>query len=219
MKRTLFMHVPRTAGNSIVRRAERCAPSYQCIRVNRHDESSTNFDPSIMFTSAWHRSVKYLVRKNIFTKEWVEDCYRFAFVRNPWDRLASTYRNVLHRLNRTSSVSTNMHLANFTVYVRMIASGKLSGNINRLVTRPRFDAATPQTEWLKWGMDFVGRFENLDADWEKLCGIIGMRHEPLAVVGATDHGKPWRDYYTEETRKLAAEYYAEEIERFGYTFD
>ena len=78
--------------------------------------------------------------------------------------------------------------------------------------------AHSQLEWLRWGVDFVGRYETLDTDWKRLCEEIGMKHRPLYRY-PNWKPRPWRDWYTMETRNLVADFYAEEIEQFGYEFD
>ncbi len=65
-------------------------------------------------------------------------------------------------------------------------------------------------------VDFVGKFENLDEDFRSICQKVGIsaRLPHINKSKRTDY----RDYYDSETRDLTAQLYAEDIERFGYTF-
>ena len=133
--------------------------------------------------------------------------FKFGFVRNPWDRLASEYRFILnfpgHR--RYKRVSAMSGMAEFLEYQRTREKGS-------------------QLEMLKrrsgeLGVDFVGRFENLEADFSYACDQIGIKQ-----TGALGHlnrgaGGDYRELYDEHSSRLVADYWAEEIEAFGYEFD
>jgi len=67
-------------------------------------------------------------------------------------------------------------------------------------------------------MDFVGKLENLQEDWQTVCERIGLPHEPLPRKNASQRGR-MQDYYDDESRQLVARHWAREIEMFGYTFD
>ena len=66
-------------------------------------------------------------------------------------------------------------------------------------------------------VDFIGKFENLEKDFNFICEKIGIDAE-LPHINYSKRKNKYRDYYTEETRDLIGEYYKEEIELFGYEF-
>jgi hypothetical protein len=65
-------------------------------------------------------------------------------------------------------------------------------------------------------VNFVGRFENLDADFQIICSKIGISASlPRINVSNT---KPYKEYYNDETRELVRQAFAPDITLFGYDF-
>jgi hypothetical protein len=69
----------------------------------------------------------------------------------------------------------------------------------------------------KVGLDFVGFLENLDEDFLYISKRIGVDCQ-LQHKNKSQHAD-YRDFYTEETRKIVADVYAADIELLGYNFD
>jgi len=67
-------------------------------------------------------------------------------------------------------------------------------------------------------MDFVGKLENLESDWQTVCTRIGIPYQELQRKNATQH-KHYQDYYDSESRQLVAHHWSREIELFDYNFD
>ncbi len=217
MKQVIHIHIPRTAGNSIKRYARKRSFSIQFKRrVN-----SRPFDESIMFTCLGHNTAKVLERYHKMNRRWFEKCYRFAFVRNSWDRMVSVYEYYrTFRLRRNMDIMSNRFLVSFKSFIDAVLSRKWMPSINSCITitRPYFQLAHPQTVWLKDGIDFVGRYENLDVDWRRLCEETGMKFVPLRRFGEVPH-RDYRSYYNDDLAEIVGDFYLEEIERFGFCFD
>ncbi|HXS67813.1 MAG TPA: sulfotransferase family 2 domain-containing protein, partial [Candidatus Polarisedimenticolia bacterium] len=66
-------------------------------------------------------------------------------------------------------------------------------------------------------VDFIGHFERLNEDFQKVCSRIGVKAE-LPRANASSH-RDYRTYYSAATRELVGNYFQRDIELFGYDFD
>lgn len=128
--------------------------------------------------------------------------FKFAFVRNPWDWLVSHYNYILkdtlhyqHQLLR--------ELGSFEAFIRWRCTEGLV-----LQKEYLFDESGQQL------VDFVGRFEQLESDFQSVCTRVGISAQlPRLNVTAT---QPYRSYYDPELLKLVAETHLADFEAFGY---
>ena len=118
--------------------------------------------------------------------------------------------------------------------------------MNRLPAPGRDDKyrhIMPQTEMLYDSdgnllVDFVGKFEQLDQDFEKVCKHLGFEDSSLSHVNSSDkksrelrrkfrnfihnNGEAnlriYVDFYDAETREFVSNLYRKDIDNFGYSF-
>jgi len=68
-------------------------------------------------------------------------------------------------------------------------------------------------------VDEVYRFESIDQAVASICRRLNVEFvSPRVDTRGGRMSADYRDYYTEETRRLVAEHFREEIERFRYSF-
>ena len=67
-------------------------------------------------------------------------------------------------------------------------------------------------------VDFVGRFENLEADFAKICDHIGIS-TTLPKLNVAKNRKPYQEYYNKKTKELVKQTFKEDIELLGYEFE
>ncbi len=145
----------------------------------------------------------------------------YAFVRNPWDRLLSCYLDKLDPDQADNRYWRNGVEINFWPYGGRFHAGMSFAEFVRAVTElPESQANVhfaPQSWWLDVPVDFLGRFERLDGDYQRLRAWLGLPDESLPRHRATNHGHYSR-YYDADSRERAGRYYAADIERLGYAF-
>ena len=131
--------------------------------------------------------------------------FKFAFVRNPWDRAVSLYHHCLEQpLHHRYKLVKRM--SGFGEFIRW-----------RVKRRPLLQCDTVADGHGNLLVDYLGSFETLADDFSEICRRIGIE-VPLQKLNASHHCD-YRSYYDDTTAELAAEYWRRDIERFGYTFD
>ncbi len=66
-------------------------------------------------------------------------------------------------------------------------------------------------------VDFIGKIENIENDFEKLCHLLSIDTVRISRKNRSYHRRYWH-YYNAKTRAIVAEYYARDIKCFGYRF-
>ncbi len=213
MRQTIFIHIPRTAGTSINEVAEKLVP-FQDLSYKLRPKC----DPSVTWTSVEHIGVQSLIDREVFSQEWYDNCFKFAFVRNPWDRLLSLYYHLKgYRTKQKRQRESNAFLTDFATFVEALVSREFVRPLSRLNVDD-WSQANSQLTWLSCGVNFIGKYETLDSDWERVCFMIGMKHIRLHKTKQTTRAGGRSVHYDAKTKKLVGDYYGEEIERFGYKF-
>lgn len=130
--------------------------------------------------------------------------FKFAFCRNPWDREVSQYLfNARHLFTHKSY--------NFDDHVMSLVD---HADLKRVWDIITIDG--------KVVVDFVGRYESLQQDFTYIKSKLF--HDACIELPAAKSGfrsndeKNYRKFYSEKTKSLIGEIYAEEISEFGYVF-
>ena len=131
-----------------------------------------------------------VVRDMVGEGAW-ESSFKFSFVRNPIDRFISAY----------------------TTLPTIADEAKKNGNLEEVMA---FNPSIfiPQIERLTEEMDFIGRFENIEADWKKLTKKLGLSVE-LEHANLAESVRPKKPLTSKE-EIFVREYYAKDFKRFGY---
>lgn len=135
------------------------------------------------------------------------DRFAFAFVRNPWDRMFSFY---------------NYYLGNPKHNLKMIKGMKFNEWIDNIesIPRPPKPITTQQVKWVE-GVDFVGRFENLQKDFRKVCNTLNLQAILPHANPSNRHRSATRHYYdayNTSARKKIEVLFGDDIETFKYFF-
>ena len=130
--------------------------------------------------------------------------FKFAMVRNPYER----YVSACSFLNRGNPGY----------------AGREAAFMKTALTRQRFRRRVlvrPQTALLVnragiVGMDFVGRYERLQHDFDRACERIGIPARRLARRNVSHHAD-YRRYYDETLLQQVNDFYRADFEQFDYT--
>ena len=216
----IFIHIPKCAGTSIEaalghfdKYQGRGKQDHRSIRMIEQPLPA----PHLLFSkenySELMRRLRYNFRssenpnnKITVTKSQHKSYFKFTFVRNPWARAFSLYKNIMrdeihkrkHRLNANCSLNEFLRLH--------VGKGMLR----------------PQTYWIKdfkgaIPLDYIGRFENLREDFKTALKMMGAPEIILPHRGKGS-GADYREHYDKESIDIVAKSYQSEIELFGYSF-
>ncbi len=210
----VFIHIPKTGGMSILK-----------ILNNLPPKGSLPIDRQLIA----HKHSTATAMKQILGNEVWEDYFSFSFVRNPWDFMISHYNwltqkaykfKYYHPLVREIE---KMNFNDFVKYGHERINQQLHGShfsqedslFNRLTQGKMFDWISEEDQII---VDYVGRFETLQEDWDNICDHIGINHQKLPHLNKTQRKQHYREYYTEETKQIIYEKFKPLIERYGYEF-
>lgn len=142
-----------------------------------------------------------------------KDYFKFTFVRNPWDRFVSNFFYFKkYGNNYPKDIIMGQTINKYDSFLDFIKDiHKLSKSD---LPHPHFNR---QITWLDPRIDFIGRFENLEEDFNFVAQQIGALNRQLPFVNKSNH-RHYRDYYDNEARQIIARRYKKDIERFNYEF-
>jgi len=180
--------------------------------INSNDFNNT---PNSFYYRNWHIKPEDL-KDHFAKKNWNwDDYFKFTFVRNPWDRLVSTwnYKKKSKHMWEKYNSGTLEH------YMECVELFKKYKDIKDYTIA---GVVTPCSDWVydengNNFLDFVGKVESLQEDFNIVCDKIGIPKQELPHKNKSKH-KHYTKYYDDETREIVAEKFAKDIEYFGYEF-
>jgi len=220
----VFVHIPKTAGQSI----EQFFMDLLGLDWKEDREAlylQNNDDPARGTEKLAHLSASEYVDCGHVTQQKFSDFFKFSFVRNPWKRILSEYRyrNYFHHRSFKDFVLNKMPRPGFDDKYRHVM--------------PQYDMLHDKDGRLL--VDFLGRFETLQQDFDRVCESLGLENSQLPHRNPSDkksrdlkrrfrnrlfmngenrhHGL--NDFYDDETREAVADHYRIDIETFGYQFN
>jgi len=143
--------------------------------------------------------------------------FKFAFVRNPWDRLVSSYFYLkAGGSGEQDRQWAERHLQEFPDFATFVNGWLTEDNIwsgIHFVPQHYFLCDAD----LRVKMDFVGRVENIAADFRTVCERLNIE-AALPHANRSEH-RHYSEYYTHALQEHVASVYAADIATFGYRFE
>lgn len=209
----IFFHVTKAAGTSIRDALKDYAKEPEKFKIARPQEKlgdSINPLYEMWKSSLWHAKAKDA--KKELPVEIYNNFYKFAFVRNPWDWQVSYYHFILKEETHIRHQLVKS-MKGFEEYLEWVI--KTKNPFPKGATKLQKEIITDANG--KLIVDFIGRYENLEQDFQRICQTLNIKAS-LPYLNGSVH-RDYRLYYTESTKKLVEEYFQEDIKLFGYTFD
>ena len=149
-KKCVFFHIPKTAGISI--------------------------SNSLFGDIKWgHRNVDFY--KSHYGEKVFNSLYKFCFVRNPYDRLFSAYTFLKKGgINNLDLEFSNSYLQEFANFSEFVLKGLEKEEImNWVHFKPQYTFICDENDNIV--MDFIGKMENLDTDFNTVCKHLNIVSE------------------------------------------
>ncbi len=185
---------------------EKYVQPYAFVHINKTGGSSVERALGIRFQ---HKTAREL-REILGDERWGK-AFTFAFVRNPWDRVVSHYAFRI----KTNQTGLGTNTIGFDEWVTRVFLDRDPAYLDK----PKM--FMPQVEWLADNkgaidVDFVGRFERLQEDFEEICRRLGKTASLPHTKRSAREG--YQTYYNDDTSRIVGDYFAEDLKQFGYEF-
>ena len=139
-----------------------------------------------------------------------ENTFKFAFVRDPWDRFVSA---LFFQKDYQGKGQKDFDQFIQEECVPCLESGKTPRQSAYI------SAFDPMYHFLldkegMIGVDYVGYYENLRHHWEVICAILNV-HAPLPHYRKYEHDY-YKRYYTPESWDIVGKIYKKDVDLFNY---
>jgi hypothetical protein len=161
------------------------------------------------FTGSHKHAKAYEIKEKLGSSTF-DSYYKFTFVRNPFDFLASLYfYNLTYIYAHNHEMIVNM---SFLEFLRWYISEKPPIQLEYLTDQSNKHRI----------VDYIGRFETLEKDIAIIQETLG-----LEVIRQVKHMNPsvkrkikdYKEYYDKEGIKLVSDYFQADLDLLGYSFD
>ena len=208
----IFVHVPKTGGTTIEnliwpREADRTELNlWMGFVKDYHNKYQTGGLQHLLASQ-----VKEEVGKKVF-----DTYFKFAIVRNPWDKAVSQYSYMKKRqdLRKFIGMSKDDCLKKYLSLIQ---------KTNHVQWDSQYKFVTDKDD--KIIVDFIGKFESFSKDvnviLEKLeiCNnILGFKFPKKIPHTNKSHRSHYREYYDAESKEIVQNIYQKDIELFEYQF-
>ena len=193
----IYLHIPKTAGSSIADWVNRSVNG-ECKRV--------------------HKDHPLLAR--VLTEIDDEKYFVFTSVRNPWARTFSGYQNLLRHFEKGRQDMMKHHMAeiiemngevpDFNRWVELLPHTTSMVGIDWSMT-------TPQTEWVKPGVNLVLKVENLDTEFKQIQDMFDNR-EPLGLLNKSKLTLDYQAVYSDASKKIVSKLFESDIDTWKYSY-
>jgi len=185
----IFIHFPSTGGTSI---EDALSDGLEKFTMSSFEYPANSGKFYEAFAEK-HLSPK--ISKKIYANYW-DEYFKFTFIRNPFEWLFSLWSKGGRRRNNLS-------------FEKWILNPTLAPHENQSILK---------LESQLQEMNFIGRFENLQKDFDTICDTIKVQKKTLPHLckfTKQDH----RLFYNKRSQKNVEDLFSKYMEYFDYSFD
>lgn len=212
-RKVAFIHIPKTGGTTIEKLLSDAFPDDFCLM-----ETHGFGPPQFIKNTAARREIKARCSRagggnGVCPQHWpydeikrrvvpdLDEWWAFTFVRSPWSRLFSEYRYLKKIMQRTDKA--------FHEWVpHILTEARRDPNVLDNHIRPQSDFVSPRVE--------IFHFENFTEGVRTIASRLGIEKFHVEHRLKSGNAEEFRSTYNDQTKKLVADFYRQDIEKFGY---
>ena len=211
-KKAIFIHINKTGGSYIATNLQKYygftnyylkRPDHNqfCYKSNKNPNpkyKQRSYENKIHGVLHYYRTSPHLNRRmNMDQYKW-KTYFKFTFVRDPYDRVISGYNHLNPNNLDLGTYLKRKFLVNDLQYIHVFM---------------------PQIKHVyKANLRFIGRFENLENDFQKILHILGFNkilHNPRIKINCRPHDN-YKKYYNQEILDLVNILFKNDFLNFKY---
>jgi len=203
-KKFLFIHIPKTAGNSLQNILLKYSED-KIVTLAAHQDGVERFEiRNNKYNITKHSTLSHY--KSILDPSLYESLYEslyiFSTIRNPWERMISFFFSPHRGVTKWDKDEFLSLLETIQPLRHYIDDANTSSDMHIS---------------LDSHLDFLIRFEQLDHDFQIVCNHIGIPYTKLPKRN-TSTRQHYSHYYDKELKQLVHDKFIEEIEFGRYLF-
>ena len=186
-----------------------------CVYIHIPRVAGTSVATSLFGREVLHTTLRdYQATGNNLTSYW-----KFAIVRNPWDRLVSAFEYLKrggmagYPYDQVMGSLITKRDMSFERFVKGWLPGRALSYIHFY---PQIHFISSKEGAI--GADFLGRYESLDCDFDVIASKLGI-DASLPRLNQSSRSRDYRQYYTPDLVDLVEEVYADDVRLLDYTFE
>lgn len=209
-RRFIFVHIPKTGGTSLALALEAQAKSDDILigdtpKAKRRKRQLKGLECS---GRLWkHSRISDIA--GLAAAEPLDDFFVFTVVRDPWDRVLSLY----HWLRDQTFSHIGVERAKTLSFRDFVSDAEIAAMLSHDQARSYTTDAAGQDR-----ASAVLRLEHIASDLAPVEEHLGIKIGPLPHVNRSERPDNTRAAYDPESAERVANYFAEDVSRFGYRF-
>lgn len=193
----VFIRMPKTGSTSVM----------SCVRPYLNEKLLKNTNPKYSVYGGLRKHMPAKHVRDVLADSW-NDMFKFAFVRNPYDQIVSVFHHLKHEYNRYPDLINPRALSEFDFFLDYIID-----NFPNWVM-PSHLLLDENNKLL---VDFLGKYENLEKDWEFINDKLKLNCSSLHKKNKSNKKRlDYMSYYCSYTKSVVKDKLRLEFDYFGY---